>query len=55
MCVCDLIQLCLALEWKDGGRDYLDVLTGIFDHPSCLELENNAQVTLRLYGYCLKP
>lgn len=38
------VQLILALEWKDASRDYLDVLHATFDHPSYLELENNAQV-----------
>ena len=37
-------QLILALEWKDESRDYLDVLANTFDHPSYLELDNNAQV-----------
>lgn len=38
------LQLILALEWKDASRDYLDVLAATFDHPSYLELDNNAQV-----------
>lgn len=39
-------QLILALEWKDPARDYLDVLAETFEHPSYLELENNAQVIM---------
>lgn len=38
------MQLILALEWKDASRDYLDVFSATFDHPSYLELESNAQV-----------
>ena len=37
-------QLILALEWKDSSRDYLNVENSMFDHPSYLELETNAQV-----------
>lgn len=44
---CHRLQLILALEWKDASRDYLDVLAATFDHPSYLELENNAQVEQR--------
>ncbi|CAM9950630.1 unnamed protein product [Ectocarpus sp. 12 AP-2014] len=39
-------KLILALEWKDPARDYLDVLAATFEHPSYLELENNAQSVL---------
>lgn len=44
--VCSILrsQLILALEWKDPARDYFDVLATTFQHPSFLELENNAQV-----------
>lgn len=37
-------QLILALEWKDASRDYHDVLTSAFDHPSYLQLQTNKQV-----------
>ena len=37
-------QVILALEWKHASRDYHDVLTSAFDHPSYLQLQTNKQV-----------